>query len=145
MSHKIVSTLVFRNGNGHKQDAASAAKNAVDAIKKAEQAFHTALEVSYNTMGDTTFKALVRFAQSPSFFFFCRIFASFKHHFCAFFVHVVAPCIAAHSHQDRLEQGTRRPLLRSPTTRSHFVLINEFFPPCLTTKIRNYRVNVNAK
>jgi len=41
-------------------DAASAAKHTIDMIKKTEQAFHTALEVSYNTMGDTTFKALRR-------------------------------------------------------------------------------------
>merc|ERR1712000_182875 len=41
-------------------DAASAAKHTIEAIKKAEQAFHQSLEVSYNTMGDTTFKALRR-------------------------------------------------------------------------------------
>lgn len=47
----------FKTAGG---DPAAAAKAALDAIKKAEQAFHQSLEVSYNTMGDTTFKALRR-------------------------------------------------------------------------------------
>ena len=41
-------------------DPATAAKHTVEAIKKLEKAFQSALEASYNTMGDTTFKALRR-------------------------------------------------------------------------------------
>jgi capping protein alpha len=48
------------NKNFKVAGGADAAKNTVEAIKKLEKAFHTALEVSYNTMGDTTFKALRR-------------------------------------------------------------------------------------
>jgi len=41
-------------------DATTTASNAIKAIIKAEQAFHGSLDSSYNTMGDTTFKALRR-------------------------------------------------------------------------------------
>lgn len=41
-------------------DAGSTASAAMKAIIKAEQAFHAALDTSYTTMGDTTFKALRR-------------------------------------------------------------------------------------
>lgn len=41
-------------------DPAATATNAMKAIIKAEQAFHSSLDTSYTTMGDTTFKALRR-------------------------------------------------------------------------------------
>ena len=41
-------------------DAATAAKNTIDAIKKLEKAFQSSVEVAYATMGDTTYKALRR-------------------------------------------------------------------------------------
>jgi len=41
-------------------DPSATAANAMKAIIKAEQAFHSALDASYTTMGDTTFKALRR-------------------------------------------------------------------------------------
>lgn len=41
-------------------DPSATAVNAMKAIIKAEQAFHSALDASYTTMGDTTFKALRR-------------------------------------------------------------------------------------
>jgi len=41
-------------------DPSATAANAMKAIIKAEQAFHQALDASYVTMGDTTFKALRR-------------------------------------------------------------------------------------
>lgn len=41
-------------------DAAATASSVMKAIIKAEQAFHGALDTSYTTMGDTTFKALRR-------------------------------------------------------------------------------------
>jgi len=41
-------------------DPSATAVNAMKAIIKAEQAFHAALDASYTTMGDTTFKALRR-------------------------------------------------------------------------------------
>jgi capping protein alpha len=41
-------------------DPSATAANALKAIIKAEQAFHSALDASYTTMGDTTFKALRR-------------------------------------------------------------------------------------
>jgi len=41
-------------------DPSATATNAMKAIIKAEQAFHAALDASYTTMGDTTFKALRR-------------------------------------------------------------------------------------
>jgi len=41
-------------------DPSATATNAMKAIVKAEQAFHAALDASYTTMGDTTFKALRR-------------------------------------------------------------------------------------
>lgn len=42
------------------QDPATTAVNAVKAIVKVEQAFHQALDTSYTTMGETSFKALRR-------------------------------------------------------------------------------------
>jgi hypothetical protein len=42
------------------QDARGLADAVVKAIDKAESNFHKSLETSYNTMGDTTFKALRR-------------------------------------------------------------------------------------
>lgn len=41
-------------------DPSATAVNAMKAIIKAEQGFHSALDASYTTMGDTTFKALRR-------------------------------------------------------------------------------------
>lgn len=41
-------------------DPSATAANAMKAIIKAEQSFHSALDTSYTTMGDTTFKALRR-------------------------------------------------------------------------------------
>jgi len=41
-------------------DPAGTATNVMKAIIKAEQAFHSSLDTSYTTMGDTTFKALRR-------------------------------------------------------------------------------------
>lgn len=41
-------------------DPSATAANALKAIIKAEQSFHSALDASYTTMGDTTFKALRR-------------------------------------------------------------------------------------
>jgi len=41
-------------------DPVATASNAMKAIIKAEQSFHSALDTSYSTMGDTTFKALRR-------------------------------------------------------------------------------------
>lgn len=52
---KLILTFVFLQ-----QDARSLADATVKAIDKAESNFHKALETSYNTMGDTTFKALRR-------------------------------------------------------------------------------------
>jgi len=49
-------TLSVSGGN----DARSAADAVAKAIEKAEADFHSKLELSYNTMGDTTFKALRR-------------------------------------------------------------------------------------
>jgi len=41
-------------------DPSATATNAMKAIIKAEQVFHAAIDASYATMGDTTFKALRR-------------------------------------------------------------------------------------
>jgi capping protein alpha len=51
-------TPIKTNASG--SDARSLADAAVKAIDKAESNFHKSIETSYNTMGDTTFKALRR-------------------------------------------------------------------------------------
>jgi len=49
-------SVTFQDGSNHD----TTAKNAVAAILKSEQTFQQSLETSYQTMGDTTFKALRR-------------------------------------------------------------------------------------
>ena len=49
-----------KSGSAKGGDAATAAANAIKQIKRIEAEFQSALDNSYNVMGDTTFKALRR-------------------------------------------------------------------------------------
>jgi len=55
-----LNTNTEKHLNAPTGDPAATATNVMKAIIKAEQAFHSALDTSYTTMGDTTFKALRR-------------------------------------------------------------------------------------
>jgi len=55
-----LNTNTEKHLNSPAGDPTATASGAIKAIIKAEQAFHSALDNSYTTMGDTTFKALRR-------------------------------------------------------------------------------------